>query len=305
MTTVWRVHLATAGQDPRRFCVNRGIVGVGWAIEHAGPVDWATYEALAAATYDRDGPSWRSAVNALRAKMEIDDLCWSRDELGIYYLGRITGPWRYENDDEHRAADVVNVRPCKWVTVGAADKVPGTVLRNFIRGQTVRRIPDPTTIAASKLLYNRAAGEALYRLEPVAADLFQLLSPWDLENLLGLYLQARLGYMLVPRTNHLATPHYEFVMVHRDGRRAAIQVKSGSVVLDRGDYLSIAQQFDQFFLFTTTGAYVGTAEQRLTCLLPEDVRAFADESYAFMPGSLQLFMDLARALQGVSNREDR
>src|SRR5881628_1457716 len=144
MTTLWRVHLVTAGQDPRRFCVNGGIVGVGWPIEHDGSVDWATYETLAAATYDGESSGWRSVVTALRTKMEHDDLCWSRDESGIYYLGRITGPWRYENDDEHRAADVVNVRPCTWVTVGAADKVPGTVLRNFIRGQTVRRIPDST-----------------------------------------------------------------------------------------------------------------------------------------------------------------
>lgn len=300
MTTLWRVHLATAGEDPRRFCINAGIVGVGWPIEHDGPVDWATYETLAAAKYDQDGPGWRSAVNALRARMANDDLCWSRDESGIYYLGRITGAWRYENDEAHRTADLVNIRNCAWVTIGAADKVPGSVLRNFIRGQTVRRIPDPTTVAASQFLYNRTTGEAVYRLEPMNADLFQLLSPWDLENLLGLYLQARLGYMLVPNTGQLATPHYEFVMVHQNGRRAAIQVKSGNLPLDSTDYLGVTQQFDEFFLFTASGVYVGPPSDKLTCLQPEEVRAFANASYTFMPGSLQVFMDLAQALQGAN-----
>lgn len=185
MTTLWRVHLVTSGEDPRRFCIQGGIIGVGWAVDHDGPVDWSTYERLAAAAYDADGRGWRSAVSALRERMEDGDLCWSRDTSGVYYLGRITSPWRYENDEAHRAADVVNVRTCSWVTVGAADKVPGTVLRNFIRGQTVRRIPDLTTVAASKLLYNRVAGQALYELEHINADLFQLLSPWDLENLWG------------------------------------------------------------------------------------------------------------------------
>jgi hypothetical protein len=233
--------------------------------------------------------------------MEDDDLCWSRDAAGIYYLGRVTSPWRYENDEAHRAADVVNVRDCSWVTTGAADKVPGTVLRNFIRGQTVRRIPDPTTVEASKLLYNQAAGRALYAIESVNVDLFQLLSPWDLENLVGLYLQAKFDYLVVPTTSQLGTPHYEFVMVHQDGRRAAIQVKSGNVTLDRADYVAVSQEFDEFFLFTTTGSYVGPASPKLICLSPQEVRIFARDSYRFMPGSLRLFMDLARTLEQAPN----
>ena len=129
------------------------------------------------------------------------------------------------------------------------------------------------------------------------ADLFQLLSPWDLENLLGLYLQARFGYMVVPKTSQLGTPHYEFVLVHRDGRRAAIQVKSGNVTLDRADYLGVTQEFDEFYLFTVSGSYVGSASAKVTCVQPEEVRAFARDSYKFMPGSLKVFMDLARALE--------
>lgn len=72
--------------------------------------------------------------------MEIGELCWTRDH-GKYYLGQITSDWRYENTQENRDADVVNVRSCTWHKIGIVDVVPGKVVNSF-RGRTVQKVHD-------------------------------------------------------------------------------------------------------------------------------------------------------------------
>lgn len=59
---------------------------------------------------------------------------WTRDpRSGAVHLGRITGPWR--RDEDGAAVDLVNVRDCDWVAqpVDAA-LVPAAVAQTFGRG---------------------------------------------------------------------------------------------------------------------------------------------------------------------------
>jgi len=296
-TQLWRVHLITQGDDPRRFCIDGKIVGVGWAIDHDGVVDWPTYQNLASARYKPDGKALVTALNAFYHRMKIDDLCWTRDRDGLYYLGRILSEWRYENDQRHRAANVVNVRDADWVSLGTAEKVPGTVLRHLIKGPAVRKIPDNTTLAASQLLYNQLKKKKWYEPILVDPDLYQLLDPWDLENLVGIFLQAVQDYMIVPRTADKAAPKYEFVLIHNDSRRAVLQVKSGKVSVNIGDYVAVAEKLDELFLFTASGDYRGDHHPKIRCLKPEEVRAFAEANRQLMPGSVQVCIDLARTLK--------
>jgi len=49
MPTVWRLNIkiaASEGIDPRMFCINNNILGVGWPVEFDGEVDWNTYYKL-------------------------------------------------------------------------------------------------------------------------------------------------------------------------------------------------------------------------------------------------------------------
>jgi len=114
--TVWRLNIKTGaseGIDPRMFCINNNILGVGWPVEFDGGVDWDTYYKLAEETYYKKGDKgWWPAVNALKNRMKVNDLCWTRDCGGIYYLGRIVGEWTYRGDLNYREADVVNIRQC-------------------------------------------------------------------------------------------------------------------------------------------------------------------------------------------------
>lgn len=297
MTQLWRVHLQTDGTDSRRFCIDKNLVGVGWPIENDNlGVDWPTYEAAARLQYKSGVRGWAATLNALYQRMKVDDLCWARDFEGNYYLGRVLSEWRYEGSEDYVKAGVANVRDVEWLKIRTADRVPGGVLRHFIRGQTIRNIPQQTVIAASQFLFNEEAGRTQYTIELESADLYHLLSPWDLENLIAMYLQKDRNYMLIPRTAESTMPKYEFVLIRENGGTAAVQVKSGSEPGIIADYENIAQDFGEFFLFASSGNYVGNPSTRVECLDPEVIRRFTEKHFDLMPRSIKLFMTLARTL---------
>ena len=80
---VWRINIKTdsaEGVDPRRFCLDRNILGVGWPVGERESLDWDKYQALGTAKYcDKGDKGWWPAVNAVRNRMAEGDLCWTRD----------------------------------------------------------------------------------------------------------------------------------------------------------------------------------------------------------------------------------
>lgn len=60
---------------------------------------------------------------------------WTRDVDGLLWLGRITGPWRYDASAEARAVDLVHVRACDWLERPVEPAaIPAGVLEAFARG---------------------------------------------------------------------------------------------------------------------------------------------------------------------------
>jgi hypothetical protein len=58
---------------------------------------------------------------------------WTRDTDGLFWLGRIAGPYRY--DDDGAAVDLVHVRPCRWLPKPLLEReVPAAVIATFGRG---------------------------------------------------------------------------------------------------------------------------------------------------------------------------
>ena len=104
MQNVWRINLksdADEGIDSRMFCINKGILGVGWQVDCEGDIDWETYYQRATDVYYKKGDKgWWPALNAIKNRMAINDLCWTRNLDGIYYVGRISGEWQYKGDKE-------------------------------------------------------------------------------------------------------------------------------------------------------------------------------------------------------------
>ncbi len=294
--TVWRINIKTgaqAGVDPRRFCLSQGCLGAGWAVGDTETLEWEVYRTSAAVEY-KDDNGWWPAVNALRNRMADGHLCWTRDTAGIYYLGRITGPWAYIATPDHRRADVVNIRPCEWIEVGPVDAVPGKVVSSFRPNRTVQAVDDETVRMFSAYYYNGHTSSAFrYELPAVSPDIFSLLSSEDCEDLVALYMQLE-GYLLLPSTCKLATAAYEWVMRHKDhGSRATAQVKSGSDDLNIQDYSTFP---GQVYLFTSRGRYVGDPVSNVRCLSPEELRKFIREHEPLLSERIKVRLQIARDL---------
>jgi hypothetical protein len=68
---------------------------------------------------------------------EVDDgsFVWTRDAEGLYWLGRIEGPYFYDGAPEAVAVDLVHVRPCDWLPEPVLESdAPAAVVATFGRG---------------------------------------------------------------------------------------------------------------------------------------------------------------------------
>ncbi|TWD80946.1 hypothetical protein FB561_2044 [Kribbella amoyensis] len=124
-----------------------GLCGFG-GILRPPPIDLDDAVAGLAAAYDV-----RSA-RRLRRFAEVADgaFVWTREPGGDYHLGRIEGPWFYDDAPEAIAVDLVQVRRCSWRAVDPV-RVPGGVQETFDRGgRNFQRIRNPEVeIATARL----------------------------------------------------------------------------------------------------------------------------------------------------------
>lgn len=297
MGQTWRLNIKTGsidGIDPRKFCLSRGILGVGWAVDAEGSVDWDRYYELGKSKYYHTGDKgWWPAVNAVKNRMEANDLCWTRDWDGVYYLGRIIGDWHYVGDEDHLKADVVNVRECDWKKIGTIDAVPGKVVNSFIPARTVQVVDDGAVNELSKYLYNKHSDLFKYPLAPNDGDIFSLLSAEDCEDIVGLYLQG-LGYRMIPSSCKADTAAYEYVMKHSVNHLTAVaQVKNGCVDLNVDDFKNLSAEV---YLFTSRGSYLGNVPCNIHCIDLETIKDFMEENFALLPERVQAWHALSRSL---------
>jgi hypothetical protein len=84
----------------------------------------------------RQGERERLARRVVRFA-EVDDgsFVWTRDADGLFWLGRICGPYFYDSDESALSADLVHVRPCDWLSEPLTEpNVPTAVVATFARG---------------------------------------------------------------------------------------------------------------------------------------------------------------------------
>ena len=118
----------------------RGLCGIGGRLDPP-PLDLAeAVEATALAYGERAADRLERFAGA-----PAGAVVWTRDPDDRYFRGSLDGRWRYDDSPAAYDADLVHVRPCRWVEVGP-DRVPGPVLETFARGgrnfQRIRRLGD-------------------------------------------------------------------------------------------------------------------------------------------------------------------
>jgi len=300
MTKIWRIHLKPAAKkyDPRKLCLEENVVGIGWRRQdgdNAKNISWEEYYALAERTYGqnkKDKRAWFSAVTAFKDKLDIDDLVWTRDWHGNYFIGRVTGKWEYRCEDNYSSADIVNIRQCDWKKVGTVDCVPGKVVNSFIPPRTIQQIHSNTVSIFSQKKYNDFLEREYYSYEFLTTNrnIFSLLSAEDCEDVIAIYLQVKFNYIVIPSSCKADTMAYEFVLINRKTNKiAVIQVKTGNESLRGMDYDEIVA--DEIYLFASSGIYdVKGCSDRIKTILPEEIKTFMRENEKLLPSKIRFWI---------------
>jgi hypothetical protein len=77
---------------------------------------------------------------------------WTRDADGLYWLGRIVGPYFYDADDDAAAVDLVHVRECDWLPTPLREPaVPAAVVATYRRGGRNFQQTHDSTVGAETL----------------------------------------------------------------------------------------------------------------------------------------------------------
>jgi hypothetical protein len=131
----------------------RAIVGTGDALD-APP---ATIDEAVAAASARHGAK---AGHMLRRFADLPDgtFVWTRASDGAFRLGRIAGPWRYDDAPAARAAGIHHVRAADWLERPFGEhEAPAAVAATFARGgRNVQRIHDASAERATARLWAAA-----------------------------------------------------------------------------------------------------------------------------------------------------
>lgn len=125
-----------------RYCVENGVIGVGWEVDLPPGSDLD--DVLEAITAKYEDASGAATVRRFAQEAHEGEFVWSRDTDGRYIVCRILGPWRYEVTPEAQSVDIHQVRDVAWFpkSLDAAD-VPAAVVKSFLGpSQSFRRI-DP------------------------------------------------------------------------------------------------------------------------------------------------------------------
>ena len=293
---VWRINLKTSakrGINPRTYCLENSLVGIGWPIRNWGDeeVNWKNYIELGRKNEGYKGKGWSAATNAIKNRMKIDDLIWTRDEEGNYFIGRILSDWIYDNSQQALDADMVNVRKCEWYKIGTVESVTGKVVNSFRARSTSQIVNDNAVKIFSKNTYNKKSNTQYYQEEVITEkDIFSLLSADDCEDALALFLQVEFDFMIIPSSCKKDTQHIEYELKHRKtGKKAVCQVKSGHVGLDANKYNKIESDV---YLFATSGVYnKRDFKENIYFIDPETIRQFLFSNKILLPEKIAFWVN--------------
>jgi len=301
MPQIWRLHAKSPNPqeaDSSTFCIEHDLVGFGFPVEPSEDLlAWEIYFRRGLEAYHNKGVTeWKPAVEAIRKRMVVGDLCWARHASGKYYLGRIMGTWEYRNGPANRHAGVVNTRYCDWQEAGDAYNVPNAVLTSFRNGSPLELIDGEGVEAFSSFRFNGLVQKSVYEFSQRVVDLFAVLGVEECEDLIGIYLQMQ-GYLLLPGTCKSDASRFAFLLKHQDSaKHAAVQVQQGYEPIDP----SIYENFEgEVFLFQTNGLYTGETPSNVKCLKPEEIQEFCIKNADALPANLQRWLKVWRKVLGT------
>jgi hypothetical protein len=159
---IYRAPMAARDVDLPRgtgaaYGVERGLVGIGGLLV---PAPATLGDALVAMT---EAHGTKAARGLLRfAELPAATLMWTRTPDGAFRLGRIDGPWRYDDDPAARRVGLPHVRAAAWHPRSfTAAEVPAAVAATFARGgRNLQRTHDEPAERRSEELWATGGSRA-------------------------------------------------------------------------------------------------------------------------------------------------
>lgn len=278
-SAMWRCPLRShkPGVDHFRqleHCLQGKLVGIGWGLgEDPDGLDHALRLTSAR--------GWKRAPGIIRrfAEAQNGDLVWSLGLDGRYLLGEVAGEWYYDGSETAELVDCHHVRRMHWAPRPLLDaEVPGAVVRAFMRpGTSFERIKNRAARHYSRALLDELLGRVVQPFAPEPhVVLRDMLDPFDVEDLVYVYLQAVHNWLVLPASRRTNTATYEYVLVHRDTQQLAIaQVKSGDSAVPMEELARAAGADHIAFAYSTGGHYDGDGGGRVHIIEEADLLDFA------------------------------
>lgn len=292
--TVYRIHIRPGGglADPSlsfAYCLKENVLGLGWQTNtQNNSASWDEYEKEASEIHGR---SDLSRVRYLKNNLRKDDLIWTRDTKGNYYLAKVDSGWEYYANKEAQDADIVNVVRCSILKVPSVDDVPGKVVASFRPSRTIQAIRDETASNYSEYLWNKLSNAEFYALsKDKFNNVFSFLGSEETEDVIFVYLQEQ-GWIVIPNSRKADTMSYEFYLVNRKTKeKSIVQVKTGHTALTPKDWENWKEKV---FLFQANGNYNGNSSGNVVCIDPKDIESFMYSNKDLLPSNIVHWVNVA------------
>src|SRR5574344_1128338 len=99
--SIYRLHIRPKGGKASvktvfDYCLKNHILGVGWRIpQEVKEINWEFYSKKAREIFGKI-----DTVKYLKDRVKINDLIWTRDDFGEYYLAKVKSERKYFNTTE-------------------------------------------------------------------------------------------------------------------------------------------------------------------------------------------------------------
>ncbi len=298
MKHVIRIHLKTGKCTDREKLIKQCLMGkeqylaIGYRSIYDNGLKFESYKEY----YDEYKSKYKiyPVQNVFRDAKE-NDLFWTRDLDGFYWICRATGPAKPYNNEELDIGAIIPVKAYKY-----SMQVPGQIKACFNRplGGTSERITDRKIIEFSKLVYNVLSKTDTYFIERLGNDILSNLSDFDLEELVISYIQLKEGYYLLSNSiaKHSTTVKIECEFIRRDKNQkkqmAVVQVKGGKdTTIDAINYQEYSEKEYNVYLYAPN---ILNEDKIKNCIriTQEQLRTFYDEYKAILPDSITIWEEL-------------
>lgn len=294
---LYRMHLKTDVKDLglRKeligTCLNNGFLAIGWSFLHQDR-EIKTPEDLINTAKEHYGKVPPSLSTFL--KVQPNDLIWTRDLDGCGFLCRVVSKAKPEVNHRLDIGCILEVENFKIGT-----SMPGRVVSSFIPSKAIQQICDNKIMAFSQVLYNDKSKSDHYEIKCKGLDLFGLLHPLDVEELVCCYVQIKFDAFLsknsIAKKDTTIKIEGEFYprSSNSDYESIVLQVKTGASWVPVKEYSSYADNNKLVVLFFECEHY-DSEYNNILCLSKQEILDFAYEYQDQLPPILQTSIQLCK-----------